>query len=102
MIEVTSKPFRENCVTSSIVKLQGLEWADWCCEKEEHVLFSLLDANEDILSLPMTGNNAGLGVDRSRATLHMSTIHKAHATGKLCWAIHCCNEGGEEWTMCWT
>jgi len=95
MIEVTSKPFRENCVASSIFKLQGLEWADWCCEKEEHVLFSLLDANEDILSLSMTGNNAGLGVDRSRATLHMSTIHKAHATGKLCWAIHCCNEGGD-------
>ena len=58
------------------------------------MLFSLLDANEDILSLSMTGNNAGLGVDRSRATLHMSTINKAHATGKLCWAIHCCNEGG--------
>ena len=93
MIEVTSKPFRENCANSSIAKLQGIEWEDWCREKNEHVLFSLLDSNEDILSMSIMGTNAGLGVDRSRATLHMSAIHKAHATGKYWRAIHCCHEG---------
>lgn len=93
MIEVTSKTFRENCAISSIVKLQGMEWEDWCREKDEHVLFSLLDSNEDILSMTMLGASAGLGVDRSRATSHMSAINKAHATGKYWRAIHCCHEG---------
>lgn len=93
MIEVTSKQFRENCAISSIVKLQGMEWEDWCCEKDEHVLFSLIDSNDDILSMTMMGTNAGLGVDRSRATSHMSATHKAHATGKYWRAIHCCHEG---------
>jgi len=93
MIEVTSKLFRENCAISSIVKLQGMEWEDWCREKDEHVLFSFLDSNEDILSMTMLGASAGLGVDRSRATSHMSAIHKAHATGKYWRAIHCCHEG---------
>ena len=58
MIEVTSKLFRENCAISSIVKLQGMEWEDWCREKDEHVLFSLLDSNEDILSMTMLGSLA--------------------------------------------
>jgi gamma-tubulin complex component 2 len=95
MIEVTSRPFRENCAISSIAKLQGMEWEDWCREKNENVLFSLFDSNEDILSMTIMGPHAGLGVDRSRATLHMSATHKAHATGKYWRAIHCCHEGGD-------
>jgi len=87
MIEVTNKTFRENHVT---IKLQGMEWTDWCREKEEHVLRILHDSNEDML-LP-SGIDA-LGVDRSRATSHMSALHKAHSTGKFWRAIHCCRDG---------
>jgi len=94
MVEITSKSFRENSVTSSVVKLQGMEWTNWCSEKVEHVLFSFHGSNEEIVSLTMTGNSAGLEVDRSRATLHMSPLLKAYATGKFMRAIHCCNEGG--------
>ena len=94
MIEVTSKSFRENSVTSSPVKLQGMEWTNWCREKAEHVLFSLHGTNDEMVSLAMTGNSAGLEVDRSRATLHMSALLKAHATGKFMRAIHCCGGGG--------
>lgn len=38
------------------------------------------------------GTNS-LGVDRARATSHMTALHKAHATGKYWRAIHCCREG---------
>jgi len=92
MIEVTSKTFRQNSVTSSVVKLQGMEWENWCCEKEEHVLFSLHDSNEDIIDM-MGHNGESLGVDRSRATSNMSSLNKAHATGKYWRAIHCCHDG---------
>ena len=87
MIEVTDKSFRENHVT--LIK-QGMEWTEWCREKEEHVLRSLHDSNQDILPV---GNAALGGVDRSRATSHMSAMHKAHATGKYWRAIHCCHDG---------
>ncbi|KAL7540819.1 hypothetical protein ACHAXR_010403 [Thalassiosira sp. AJA248-18] len=90
MIEVTDKTFRENHVTIK----QGMEWTDWCREKDEHVLKSLHDSNEDIVPL---GN--ALGVDRSRATSHMSAMHKAHATGKYWRAIHCCHDGAASLTQ---
>lgn len=37
MIEVTDRNFRENRVAMR----QGMEWTDWCREREEHVLRSL-------------------------------------------------------------
>ncbi len=33
---------------------RGMEWTNWCRENEDHVLFSLHDSNEDILSMSMT------------------------------------------------
>mmetsp|Transcript_30088 Transcript_30088/g.63820 ORF Transcript_30088/g.63820 Transcript_30088/m.63820 type:complete len:1034 (+) Transcript_30088:2-3103(+) len=104
MIEITNKSFNHtvpknnNSHKQHQRQQQGMEWTDWCREKEEHVLYSVHDSNEDIIvSMSMMGggnNNAALGVDRSRATSHMSALHKAHATGKYWRAIHCCRDGG--------
>ena len=83
MIEVTNKSL------SHITVKQGVEWTDWCREREQHVLDSLHDS----INMDSALTNNALGVDRSRATSHMSSLHKAHATGKYWRAIHCCGDG---------
>ncbi|KAL7545825.1 hypothetical protein ACHAWF_009175 [Thalassiosira exigua] len=93
MIEITDRSFLDGASSSPSQQRRrgassGVEWTNWCRERGEHVPWSLRGDEEDA---PAT--YGALGVDRSRATSHMSAMDRAHATGKYWRAIRCCRDG---------